>query len=618
MRVKKYNPSRHTCCCPNPEHDDENPSCSYNPKTYSYKCFGCGYTVDIVDAYMQSSGCTFIEACEKLFDLAQVSYDFTEKGVLTDREYRYPKPKYAKNKDKVYEYWGSRHISPETIDYLGIMQDEEGNTLFQYYDLNDVLTMVKVRPSRKVEKGSGPKIWCLPGADTQPLLYNCQKINPAQPLIICSGEGDCATAVECGFKNTVSIPLGDGNSKWISELWEWLQQFSSIILVHDNDKSGEGFAKDTTNRLGEWRVKNAVIPKTTPPDEDGKVYRINDLNELLHYCGKEAVIKSLSEARDADVPTLVDFSDVAREDMSDVDGFVSGFPDLDAAIDKFYEGSVNILTGVAGSGKSSFLSTLISRALDQNFPTFIYSGELSNASLKGWISSVMAGQRNINRYEGVTSPYYKIVPAAQAEINKFYKGKLFFLRDTVEQKVSTILQKMESDVRKYGVRLLIIDNITSLDLENNDDNKYQKQDELIREVISFTKKWNVITFIVVHPKKIQEVKRLDLFDLGGVVSTVNLAHRVFSLYRVQPKDKAGTYGPANPYDVEISILKDRFGSAMNKKFGLYYDIPSKRFFETKETLDHRYLWDKKDYGTTPLPYGAPQLDNEKEIYGEEI
>ena len=123
--MKKYNPSRHTCCCPNPEHDDENPSCSYNPKTYSYKCFGCGYTVDIVDAYMQSSGCTFIEACEKLFDLAQVSYDFTEKGVLTDREYRYPKPKYAKNKDKVYEYWGSRHISPETIDYLGIMQDEE-------------------------------------------------------------------------------------------------------------------------------------------------------------------------------------------------------------------------------------------------------------------------------------------------------------------------------------------------------------------------------------------------------------------------------------------------------------------------------------------------------------
>ena len=124
----------------------------------------------------------------------------------------------------------------------------------------------------------------------------------------------------------------------------------------------------------------------------------------------------------------------------------------------------------------------------------------------------MAGQRNINRYEGVTSPYYKIVPAAQADINKFYKGKLFFLRDSVDQKVSTILQTMESAVRKYGVRLLIIDNITSLDLENNDDNKYQKQDELIRKVISFTKKWNVITFIVVHPKKIRRVDILLLAD----------------------------------------------------------------------------------------------------------
>ena len=73
--------------------------------------------------------------------------------------------------------------------------------------------------------------------------------------------------------------------------------------------------------------------------------------------------------------------------------------------------------------------------------------------------------------------------------------------------------------------------------------------------------------------------------------------------------KNGTwYREPVPYDVIIDILKDRFGSAAGKEVGLYYDVPSKRFFDTVETLDHRYAWDDADYTGIPLPFGAPQLD----------
>ena len=84
--------------------------------------------------------------------------------------------------------------------------------------------------------------------------------------------------------------------------------------------------------------------------------------------------------------------------MSDVPGFTTGLYELDMALDKFYLGTTTILTGIPGSGKSSFLSTLICKSIEQGFPCFIYSGELSNPSLKNWVDFVHAGQRGINAY----------------------------------------------------------------------------------------------------------------------------------------------------------------------------------------------------------------------------
>ena len=90
--MEKYNPSRRVGCCPNPAHDDHNPSCSYNPKTYQFHCWACDFDADLITAYMIHDKCTFLEACERLFAKAGMEYDFTERGVRTSREYRYPRP----------------------------------------------------------------------------------------------------------------------------------------------------------------------------------------------------------------------------------------------------------------------------------------------------------------------------------------------------------------------------------------------------------------------------------------------------------------------------------------------------------------------------------------------
>ena len=101
------------------------------------------------------------------------------------------------------------------------------------------------------------------------------------------------------------------------------------------------------------------------------------------------------------------------------------------------------------------------------------------------------------------------------------------------------------------------------------------------------------------------VRPVDLFDLAGVTSSANLAHRIFSLYRVQPGDREpGKNGKTKQHvncDVSLRVLKDRYGSAASSIYDLFYDIPSRRFFDTTAMLSHQYAWDKAKH-KDPLPY----------------
>ena len=262
LGITDYDERDMKCCCP--FHQEDHASFIYNKKAFNFRCFGaCSRSYDILDVLMYK-GMTYAEACRKLFELAGVPYSFGELGVKTRRQYHYPKEVPCEDKSKVYEYFQRRKISPKTIDYADVRQDSEGNVVFNYYDTNDVLTMVKYRPARKVRKGEN-KSWCQKGADTTPLLFNMNRIT-TQPmvdgkstLLICEGEPDCLTAIEAGFTNAVSVPLGSTNFHWMEENWEWLEQFDNIIVCSDNDEAGLKMQKECIYRLGSWRTKVGVV-----------------------------------------------------------------------------------------------------------------------------------------------------------------------------------------------------------------------------------------------------------------------------------------------------------------------------------------------------------------------
>ena len=336
-----------------PFHNEDTPSFIYDKKRYAYHCFGaCGRSYDIIDALMIKKGYTFVQAAQELFEKADIKYSFGEVGVKTKPQYRYPAPHYAPDKEKTYAYMQTRGISKETVDYLGIEQDTNGNMLLRYFDTNDVFTVCKVRPSRKVEKSEKvPKIWYLKdddgvSFDHVPILYNMNRVNTDSPLLITSGEIDCAAAIEAGWTNAVSIPGGDSNTQWVNECWDWLEQFDEIIICPDNDPSGAKYCKEIVPRLGTWRCRVASVPEEV--DFGGKKRSVNDLNEMLYFCGKEAVMNMISHAEATPVPSVVNFADINAIDISNMDGVKTGYDDIDSDLHKLFYGSFNVVSGYPG------------------------------------------------------------------------------------------------------------------------------------------------------------------------------------------------------------------------------------------------------------------------------
>ena len=605
LGITDFDEKNMKCCCP--FHQEDHASFIYNKKAFNFRCFGsCGRSYDILDVFMYK-GATYAEACKKLFELAEMPYSFGELGVKTKRHYRYPHEVPCTDKSKVYAYFEQRKISRETLDALDVRQDSEGNVVFNYYDTNDVLTMVKYKPSHKVQHGQA-KCWCQQNSDTAPLLFNMNRINVNSPLLICEGEPDCLSAIEAGFKNAVSVPLGSSNLHWIDENLEWLDQFESIIICADNDDAGVKMQKECVPRLGSWRTKVVDIP-AIPIGNTGRVTK--DLNEILYVCGKDKVLELILDAKDSPVPSVADLSDVEPTEYEDVDGVTTGLKAIDDELMRLFFGTLTIVSGQPGSGKSSLLTQLACNSLDNDISTWLFSGELPNGVEKSWFNYIFAGPRNItDAISRRGNPYKKISTTTLAEINKTYKGRWHIYRDDYNNTLDKLIASMTDTVRKYGARCLILDNFMCIDTETSEE-ELRSQTDTIKKLIEFAKKYQVAVILVCHPRKMDAGTNVGIYDIAGTSNIVNLAHRTIGLRRVTDaeRENAAKYSEKRrqllKYDVIVTVVKDRMFGRQNIDVGLYYDPASRRFFSDMDEYDRRFSWDKKEYKETlPLP---PQL-----------
>jgi replicative DNA helicase len=453
--------------------------------------------------------------------------------------------------------------------------------------------MVKYRPARSLKHGEN-KNWCQSDSDTSPILFNMNRINVTQPLLIVEGEGDAMSAIEAGYFNTVSVPLGAGNLHWIEENWDWLEQFKSIIIASDNDEAGQKMRKECIYRLGTWRTKYVEYPKEKTT-EKGTVIPIKDMNDTLQSFGSGYVMSMIINAKDVPVASVTDFTDVDELDISEMNGVTTGLKPLDKELLKVFNGTLTILSGRPGSGKTSLIDQIIASTIDEDNPVFLFSKEMPERMSTNWFNFILSGRRNLVEKTTLDGEKYHVVSQeAKNKIKEYYHKKLYIYKDTESNAIEDVMQSMEDCVRKYGVKLLVLDNLMMLDLECNETEKNNAQTKLINDLIKFASKFNVSVCLIAHPRKTQQMNtEIEMYDIAGSSNIINLAMRSIGLRRISKKEQEDVKNPFRKYNVVLTIMKDRLLGKADIQMGLYYDVKSRRFFTDYDEFDHVYKWDDK-------------------------
>ena len=608
--VQQWNNNTMKGLCP--WHSERNPSYSYNKKDYTAHCFSCGKSADVIQAFMDCYGLTFTQAAKKLFEEAEM--DVLWDKIKVDSAYKYPHGE-GELTEEVIAYLKIRGISEATLKKCGVQADDQGNIVLPYYNENDMLLTVKYRPARQVPKGE-TKIWAQKGSDTTPILFNMNRCNPDLPLVICEGEIDCLAMYEAGWHNVVSIPFGAKTFTWIDKNYDWLSQFNEIIIASDNDEAGVKMREECVRRLGAYRTKYIEIPETIFIEQSQKYRRIKDCNEVLVFCGSEALIDLVKNAHESPIASIKDISEIEFVSADDFDGIKTGLAPLDREIGGLAKGSLTIVTGTPGSGKTSLLYGILAQALEAGESFWCFSGELPEGQTALWLTSILGGPSHaVSAIAKNGNTYYKTDWKCAQEIKKFYSGRWFLYRDDCEPEIDKLIDSATQTYKKYGTKCFLFDNLMMVSC-NTIEEELRQQKTIAAKLVEFAKAYNVVCILVAHPRKLAQGSKVGLMDLSGSSALSNLAHRVITVKRVTDDDKNGKnqYSTVDPemrkFSVVVEVVKDRYAGKQTV-CGLYYDNMSRRFYTSPEEYNYVYAWDKSN----PKPLKWPHPTDE-EIFGE--
>lgn len=305
-------------------------------------------------------------------------------------------------------------------------------------------------------------------------------------------------------------------------------------------------------------------------------------------------------------------SDIQKVDLSAIPRVKTGIHELDNKILGLAESEVTLLSGGNASGKSSWLNTLVCNVLQQNVSCALFSGELPPHILKAWIQMVAAGRDNLRQSQYGDGKYY--VPNNISEkIDKWMDGRFFLFNNEYGNTWEEVFHDM-NELLKANVKLFILDNLMSLDIDLLEGDKNNKQKNLILQLKEFAKKNHVHIIIVAHPRK--SLAFLRKADISGTADLTNAVDNVLIAHRVnQDFLKAGAefYGQTeiqkySGFGNVIEISKNRMYGVCDVLVGMQYEIESRRFKnEINENI--RYGWEQTPTQSVMPFNSAPSTSN---------
>lgn len=537
----------------------------------------------------------FRSSCGVTGNMVTLSKDFDfSLGKEIDEYYR-PKRQYKKlktpekpiqPKPKAIEYLLSRGISDEIAKKyeITVQNNNEHVLVFPFFDDTGEMCFVKYRDTQFKKDSGGNKEWCEKGC--KPILFGMKQCNcQNKRLIVNEGQID-SLSVATAFKgqiNVVSVPTGAMGFTWVPYCWDWVNSFDEIIVFGDFEKGKITLLEEFSKRF-QGKVKH--VRKTDYKD-------CKDANEILLKYGPEYLRSCVENSVFEPVKRVIPIAEVKHQE---VERFKTGFKELDdLLLGGLPFGYLTILTGVRGEGKSTAAEQIVAYALEENYNSFIYSGELTNSNAKNWLDRQVAGRAVCEETTPTGYLRYYIRNSTMEKLNSWYGDRCYIYDNSmVDDEDEDLIKTIEEVINKYSVRVILIDNLmTALDSFDSREDKYEKQSRLCKRLARIAQRYCVSIILVAHKRK----RGINIADgasendeVNGSSDITNLAGVVLS-YGMNNDDAT-----KSDYPRKLKCIKERINGRVNYEgIPMKYDERSKRIYGDKDDVNYMFSWSKDGF-----------------------
>lgn len=412
---------------------------------------------------------------------------------------------------------------------------------FPYFDDEGAQTGAKLR---SIEA----KDFTVQGTITS--MFGAERAQPGSDLYIVEGEMDAVAMVEAGIVNAISVPHGapapgpaakQGSDRRLAALWtsrEAIKNATRVIIASDNDAPGEALAEEIARRVGKARCWVLKWPEG-----------IKDANEFLVEHGpellKEYVTTRLTMWPLSGLKTVSDFRGEV-EDLYDrglPGGLKTGWKSIDD-IFSVMPGTLNIVTGVPGSGKSTWLDALLCNLAK------MHDTRIALASFENPISthiSKLAAQYIGKPFRDGLHDRMSKVEMAEA-VDWVHDHFLFLSQDGEPPTTENLVDRFSMAVMRMGCRVGVIDPFNFIKLGG--ENETQAINEMLSALKTFAAAADMALFLVAHPAKPQAQNGKEWVPTGYAISG--------SAHFYNRADVGITVQRGNGTDVRVHVWKSRF------------------------------------------------------------
>jgi len=470
-------------------------------------------------------------------------------GGLPKIKYEVIKPAKSVKNDEMLDYFNERYISEKTLKDFKITSNiinvdglKRKAIAFNYYIGNDLVN-VKWRTKDKqfIQSKGGKRC-----------LYNLKAIFN-EYVVICEGEIDVLSYYEAGIE-AVSVPNGAStNTDYLNEIYEILEN-KKIYLALDNDEAGKKLAETLSTRFDKNNLYLVDF------------YDCKDANEYLLKYGKNELKETINNAElypDETIKIAQDYEYEMRNllDNGYENGLKTGWGEFDKLF-SFFTKKIMVVTGIPGSGKSTFIDELVLRLTLKN-------------NIKAGVFSPENGERRIHLERLATQYLGK-------EFNQLTHDELsIFLNDIDDYfnfveidnpNFEKLKEKIEYLVRSKGIKIFVIDPYNTLQhSKRSDETETNYVGRFLNDLTLLAINLDLLVIVIAHPTKMRKAdgqyEEPGLYNISDSANWYNKAFYGFIVHRLGMKTK-----------VYAEKIKSKYMGKSRASVMFNFDIKTERYF----------------------------------------